>query len=224
MLKDISIPVFIINLKEHSDRLKHVLNQFEGKKEFDIHIVERCNHKSGDMGLWQSIVKIIKEVYNSDDDLIIICEDDHTFTEHYNRDTLIRNIIEAVNQNVELLSGGISGFGNAVPITSERYWIDWLRSLQFTVLYRPVFKKILNYNFKENDTACEVLSMLTSHKMVLYPFISIQRDFGYSDIALSNGELKDKVTELFKQANKKMEIYQYVNLKYLQKQTDIEKL
>ena len=62
MLKDISIPVFIINLKEHSDRLKHVLNQFEGKKEFDIYIVERCNHKSGDMGLWQSIVKIIKEV------------------------------------------------------------------------------------------------------------------------------------------------------------------
>ena len=148
---------------------------------------------------------------------------EYTFTEHYNRDMLIRNIIEAANQNVELLSGGISGFGNAVPLTSERYWIDWQRSLQFIVLYRPMFKKILDYDFKENDTACEILSMLTSHKMVLYPFISIQQDFGYSGITLSNGELKDKVTELFKQANKKMEIYQYANFKYLQKkQVDAE--
>ncbi|WP_315579121.1 hypothetical protein [Hoylesella oralis] len=124
------------------------------------------------------------------------------FTEDYSFDLLQNCIEQAISLNADMLSGGISGFGNAVPITSERYWIDWLRSLQFTVLYRPVFKKILDYNFKENDTAYEVLSMLTSHKMVLYPFISIQQDFGYSDIALSNGELKDKVTELFKQIKK----------------------
>lgn len=217
MYEDISIPVFIINLKERTDRLAYVLKEFSGKNEFDIHLIEACKHKNGRMGLWQSIVKIINEVSNGDDDVVIICEDDHTFTEHYNRDILIRNIIEASEQSVELLLGGIGGFGNAVPITLERYWIDWFWCTQFMVLFRPIFQKILDYKFKDADTADGVLSELTTHKMVLYPFISIQHDFGYSDVTLLNDKIKDKITEYFKEADEKMKIYQYANLKFLQK-------
>lgn len=217
MYEDISIPVFIINLKERTDRLAYIQEQFSGKKEFEIHLVEACKHKNGRVGLWQSIVKIINEVINGDDDVIIICEDDHTFTEHYNKDSLIRNIIEASEQSVELLLGGIGGFGNAVPITSERYWVDWFCSTQFMVLYRPIFSKILNYEFKDEDNADGVLSEVTTHKMTLYPFISIQYDFGYSDVTLLNSKIKGKFAEYFDEADKKMKIYQYANFKFLQK-------
>jgi hypothetical protein len=207
MFEDISIPVFIINLKERTDRLDYVSKQFEGKSEFDVHVVEACEHKIGAIGLWQSMVKIIKQVYDGEDDIIIICEDDHTFTEYYNRDILIRNIIEAGEQGVQLLSGGIGGFGHAVPITSERYWIDWMWSTQFIVLYRPIFKKILDYDFKEKDTADGVFSQLTTNKMVIFPFISVQKDFGYSDVTQSNNDIRGKVTELFQESTKKMNFY-----------------
>ncbi len=216
MYDDISISTFIINLKERTERLEYVLNQFEGKPEFDLNIVEACEHKIGAVGLWQSIVKVINQANDGDDDVIIICEDDHTFTKHYSRDAMMHNIIEAASQGVELLSGGIGGFGNAVPITAERYWIDWLWCTQFIILYRPIFKKILEYDFKDTDTADGVLSELTSHKMVLYPFISTQHYFGYSDVTSSNDEISGKITEHFKQADKKMNIYQQANLRYLQ--------
>lgn len=212
---DICIPTYIINLKYRTDRLAHVLQQFNSKKEFDIHITEACTHKIGAVGLWQSIVKIIKEVNDGDDDVIIICEDDHSFTKDYNRDRLIQNIIEAASQGVEFLSGGIGGFGNAVPITANRYWIDWFWCTQFIILYRPIFQKILTYEFRDTDTADGVFSVLTTHKMVLYPFISTQHDFGYSDVTRSNNEISGKITEHFKIADKKMSIYQKVFFKYL---------
>ncbi len=216
MYSNISIPTYIINLKERTDRLDYILKQFRDKPEFDTHIIDACAHEIGAVGLWNSIVKIIQAVQNSDDDVIIICEDDHWFTENYNRDKFILNVIDAASQQVELLSGGIGGFGNAVPITTNRYWIDWLWCTQFIVLYRPIFRKILDYRFKDTDTADGVLSEITSHKMVIYPFISIQHDFGYSDVTSSNDEISGKITEHFKQADKKMNIYHQANLRYLQ--------
>lgn len=223
MYSDITITTYIINLKERTDRLDYVLKQFEGKSEFDIHVVEACVHPIGAIGLWNSIVKLVKEANNSNEDVIIIVEDDHKFTEYYNRDILIRNIIEAGRQGVQLLSGGIGGFGNAVPITSERYWIDWMWSTQFIVLYRPIFKKILDYNFKENDTADGVLSVLTSHKMVLYPFISLQKDFGYSDVTQNNNDIKGNITRLFQKSSERMKIYQRGYFKFLYKILDNKK-
>lgn len=207
---------YIINLKKRTDRLEYVLEQFSRKPEFDIHILEACIHKIGAVGLWQSIVKVINQVNDSEDDVVVICEDDHAFTKWYDRDTLISNIIKASEQSVELLSGGIGGFGNAVPVTDNLYWIDWLWCTQFIVLYRPIFKKILDYEFKDTDTADGVLSELTSHKMVIYPFISIQHDFGYSDVTISNDKIMGKITEHFKKADEKMNIYHQANLKYLQ--------
>ena len=37
--------------------------------------------------------------------------------------------------------------------------------------------------------------------MVIYPFISEQKDFGYSDVTLGNMEYPGKIREFFKRAN-----------------------
>jgi len=214
MFEDIAIPTYVINLKERSDRLQHALNQFEGRLEFEVHIIEACSHEIGNVGLWKSIIKIIKHVINGDDDVIIVCEDDHLFTEHYDKIIFIQNLIDASKQGVELLSGGIGGFGNAVPVTQNRYWIDWLWCTQFIVLYRPIFRKILEYNFTDTDTVDGALSELTSHKMVLYPFISEQLDFGYSDVTRSNNEVGGTITKHFQDADRKMKIFHEAYLRY----------
>lgn len=215
MCEDIAIPTYVINLKERTDRLQHALKQFEGKPEFEVHVIEASSHEIGAVGLWQSILKIIEQVKDGDDDVIIICEDDHTFTEHYDRNTFLKNMIEASEQGVELLSGGIGGFGNAVPVTENRFWIDWLWCTQFMVLYRPIFQKILDYNFTDKDTADGVFSELTSHKMAIYPFISVQSDFGYSDVTRSNNEISGMITQHFINADKKMRIFHKAYLTYL---------
>lgn len=203
---DIAIPTYVINLKDRPERLKYVLSQFEGKAEFDIHVVEACRHEIGAVGLWKSIVKIIKEVIDGDDDVIIICEDDHTFTSDYSREEFIHHVIKAAEQGADVLSGGIGGFGNAYPIGTKRYWVDWLWCTQFIVIYRPFFRRILDEPFADTDTADGKISEMAGNKMVIYPFISIQHDFGYSDVTRENNEISGKITEHFNNANKRFKI------------------
>lgn len=203
---DIAIPTYVINLKDRPERLKYVLSQFEGKAEFDIHVVEACRHEIGAVGLWKSIVKIIKEVIDGDDDVIIICEDDHTFTSNYSREEFIHHVIKAAEQGADVLSGGIGGFGNAYPIGTKRYWVDWLWCTQFIVIYRPFFRRILDEPFADTDTADGKISEMAGNKMVIYPFISIQHDFGYSDVTRENNEISGKITEHFNNANKRFKV------------------
>lgn len=185
---DISIPLYVINLPERSDRKKHIENQFLDRNEFDVTIVEACKDKIGAVGLWKSICKIIKMAIDNDDDVIIICEDDHEFTPHYNKEFLLKSILEANNQGVEILSGGISGFNLGIPITMESVWISDFYGTQFIVLFSSAFNKLLDESFDNNVTADDIISEVIVNKMVMYPFISIQKEFGYSDVTKHNNE------------------------------------
>ena len=211
----ISIPLYIINIKKRVKRKNHIIKQFENKPEFDVRIVEACENKIGAIGLWQSMLKIIKMAMQNDDDVIVICEDDHEFTMHYNSDYLISNVIKAHEQGAEILSGGIGNFGYAVPLTENRYWINPFQSTQFIVLYKSIFPKMLKYKFKRTDVADLVLANLTSHKMVLYPFISQQKDFGHSDITLQHNEQPGLVQDMFKRTEERLRRLQEAYLKYL---------
>lgn len=214
----ITIPTYIINLKYRPSRLAHILTQFDGKPEFDVHVIKACEHKIGAVGLWQSILKAVQIAKDNEDDVMIIVEDDHTFTEHYTRDFLIKNILEAARQGTDILLGGIGGgFSHAVPITKYRYWINHFWCTQFLVVYNKFFQQILDADFEEKDTADDFLSELTSNKMVLYPFISIQQDFGYSDVTRSNNELQGNITQHFKAADEKLCLYKKIYEQYLEK-------
>ena len=205
------IPVYAINMKERSERREHIIRQFEGKSEFEFHLVEACTHAKGTIGLWDSIIKIVRKAKEDDEEVIIICEDDHYFTEHYSPGLLYKEIRETYIQGGELLSGGIGGFGQAIPTGYHRYWIDWMWCTQFIVIYSSLFDKILSYEFKENDTADGVLSLLASTKMVVYPFISEQKDFGYSDVTQSNTVHKGLIREHFERSNKKLHMIEQIS-------------
>lgn len=58
----------------------HILKQFEDKSEFNTSIIEACIDIKGNIGLWNSILKIIRIAVDNKEDFIILCEDDHTFT------------------------------------------------------------------------------------------------------------------------------------------------
>lgn len=201
---DFYIPTFVINLKERKERRDHIISEFNGKSEFKMQIIDACTHEVGAVGLWNSIVKIIQEAIDKDEDVIIICEDDHYFTEHYSPKYLFDNILLAHEQGADILSGGIGGFGYAVPVAKNRYWIDWLWCTQFIVVYKEMFQKILDYEFKYNDTADGVISLLSNNIMTLYPFISRQKAFGYSDITQSNKDNPNLINEHFERSDSQL--------------------
>lgn len=199
---DVYIPVYVINMKNRPERKEHIIREFKGKNEFNINIVEACTHEKGTIGLWNSIVKIVNHAQMNGDDVIILCEDDHFFTEHYSAGLLMKEIKEAYMQQADILSGGIGGFGHAIPVGYHRYWVDWLWCTQFVVVYKRFFNAILSYNFKDTDTADGVFSELSTNKMVIYPFISEQTDFGYSDVTQNNQKNKGLIREHFDRANR----------------------
>jgi len=197
------IPTYVINLKERPERKEHMIKQFAGRDEFQLNIVEACTHPIGAIGLWQSIVKVIRMAIANDDDVIILCEDDHYFTEHYSKKLLIKSIIDAHKKGADTLSGGIGGFGCAIPVSKNLYWVDWLWSLQFTVIYKKFFQSILDYDFKEGDSTDGSISRLSSNKLAFYPFISRQKAFGYSDVTQSYNTDTELVIRHFERSDLK---------------------
>lgn len=201
---EMAIPTYVINLPERPDRLNHIKKQFYGKNEFELKITEACKHEVGTLGLWLSIRKIIKLAIDNDEDVIIICEDDHEFTESYSKEYLLSNIIEAHMQGADYLSGGSSKCRLAVPVARNRYWISHGLATQFLVLYKKFFKKILDEPFDQTVLVDMLYSEISSNKMVLYPFISIQKNFGYSDVTPEHNANTNLVSTMFEESNKSM--------------------
>lgn len=212
-----ALPTFIINCKKRKERKAHIIKEFEGRNEFNVHIIEACEHPNGAIGLWQSICKIVLRAKQEHLDTILICEDDHCFTPHYNKEYLFSNIHQARRQGALLLNGGIGGFGAAVRVSAHRYWIDWFWSTQFIVIFAPLFDVILDYDFKETDTADGVFSKIVTAKMALYPFISVQKSFGYSDVSESNDSHPERVEAYFEKSSKRLGYLHTVSQHFLQK-------
>ena len=129
-----------------------------------------------------------------------------------NAEAKFKEVTEAYIQGAEVLTGGIGGFGQAIPEGYHRYKVDWFWCTQFIVVYNRFFDKMLDYSFQDTDTADGVISKLATNKMVIFPFISEQRDFGYSDVTQSNMEQQGKIREHFARANKRMEFVSQSNM------------
>jgi GR25 family glycosyltransferase involved in LPS biosynthesis len=213
-LSTICIPTYAINLPGRSERLAHIKAEFEGKPEFDLTIVEATEHQVGALGLWMSIRRVIQMAIDSDDDVIIICEDDHQFTDHYSPDYLLSNILHAHRDGAYYLSGGTGQFGFALPLTENRYWVNHCLSTQFVVIFKKMFKKILSEPFDEEIIADIAYSQMTSNKMVLFPFVSTQKNFGYSDVTPMHHQDKDLIDRLFNNSISRLQTIQRAYRKF----------
>lgn len=201
-----SLSTYIIHLPEHVERKENIEQQFSGRSEFDVHWVDACRHTNGAIGLWNSICKIVAQASMQNEDVILICEDDHVFTPSYDAQRFLRQVWTAGMMGTEILLGGIGGFGDVVPVRNGLFWFDWAWCTQFTVIYKSAFPLILQAEFKQRDAADEFLSRLLSNKLAIFPFISEQKDFGYSDVTPSNN-CKGRITEHFRNTRRKFERY-----------------
>jgi hypothetical protein len=199
------IPVFVINLESRRDRKEHILQQFHQKGEFDVHVVDACEHNNGAIGLWNSIAHILQNLVKMESDYILLCEDDHQFTDKYSKEHLFECIAEAKEKEADILSGGISWFKDGIQISRDLFWVEKFTGLQFTIIFKKFFDKILQANFSETDVADFKISSLSENKLLIYPFISTQKEFGYSDVTIKNNQT-ERVERIFDESAKRLQL------------------
>jgi hypothetical protein len=203
------ILTFIINLEKRTDRREHILVEFRERNEFKIAIKEAVEHEIGAMGLWMTIVDIIRNV-DKREDYILICEDDHRFTDHYSAKILFQSIEEAQQKGADILSGGVSWLNSSVAVSENLFWVEDFSGLQFTVIFRKFFKTIVEAVFEPGDAADYKISSLTNRKFFIHPFISTQKEFGYSDVTTKNG-VTGHVDDLFNRSDACVQILKNVS-------------
>lgn len=199
--------IFIINLPTRTDRYKHSVNQFKSKQNlFSINFISPIPHTHPNISFWNTIKEIISN--NNDKDFIIICEDDHLFTKDFNEIYLDKCIDNANILDADILLGGVSWMDKPLQVNDNLFWVNAFNGLQFCIIFKKMYSTILSADFTENDFADFKISELTENIFVIHPFISIQKEFGYSDVTPQNNE-KDRVKNLFIGTDK--------TLKYLKK-------
>lgn len=201
---DRQIPTYIINLLERTDRMKSSIREFHGKHEFDFEFIATERDSNAAVGLWKNILHAIKQAKVSEKEYVLVCEDDHIFTSCYSKERLFNSIDTAIRLETDVLLGGVSWSESAVEICDSLYWIEHFSGTQFMIIFSRFFDRLLSAEFLETDNADSKISNLTEAKYVIHPFISIQKDFGYSDITKRNDK-KGVVKSLFQRSSQSIE-------------------
>lgn len=182
-MNDITIPTYIINTSKQIESLHDIKQQFQGKIEFDMNIIQTHPHSNSHWALWNNICEIIAIAEEKKEDVIIICKDNHQFSDNYNKIKLIAAIYEAHRLNATLLFGGIvGGFNHILPLASGVSWLDACWESSFIIIFRSFYRSILDENFYETDVVENKLSEMTSNKFVMYPMISTKKDISNVDV------------------------------------------
>jgi hypothetical protein len=196
------IKTFAVNLKSRPDRKSHILNEFKSRSEFSFSIVEPISDDCGAKSLWITIQNILRN--NIDEsEFLLLCEDDHMFTKKYSQ-TFVVDCLEVAKENkADILLGGVSWFKDAIQISKDIFWVNEFSGLQFTIIFRRFFDVILNADFMEGDAADYKISALSQNKLLIFPFVSIQKEFGYSDVTPKNNT-SGRVTKIFNGSSEKL--------------------
>ena len=212
-MKDQKIQVNISNLARRIDRRESIIGQFSNKSEYLTNIVLAKEHKIGALGLWKTFVEIVEKEKQRNSDYFIFCEDDHLFTENYNYAILEDNIIKANNLGADILSGGMSWIDLPVQCDDSLFWVNKFNGMQFTVIFSRFYDIILSLKDNEGYVLDNKISEISDNIFVVYPFISVQKEFGYSDVTIQNNTL-NYVVNLFKLSEHKLGILNNVRSAY----------
>lgn len=180
------INVYVPNLPQRTERKTSILQQFDEKELFDVHLVEPLKRATPSTSLWHTFVDIVSKEAKTDADYFIFCEDDHMFTDGYTESLLKSCIEKAQRLGADILSGGFSWYEMPIQVSENLFWVKNFTGMQFTVVYKKFFPTILESDVQGAHTLDLYLSTLSDNILVTSPYISVQKEFGYSDVTSKN--------------------------------------
>lgn len=118
---------------------------------------------------------------HQDNPYFIFIEDDHKFTSGYSFEYLKERIIEGDSKNAEILVCGPTFMHLPIQCSDNLFWVKVFNGSQFMVIYRRIFNKYQDLVNNKRRILDVSLSEELDYKYVLFPAISEQEYFGYSD-------------------------------------------
>lgn len=195
------IKVYCPNLANRLERRKHIESEFLDKSEFDLIIVPAIQDtKNGANGLYQTFINILNlEMQNpSPNGYFVFAEDDHEFLNSYSIEYLLHNIEVANTFEAHVLVGGPTFFHIPVQCTPNLFWIKVFNGTQFTIIFHRVFKLYQRITRDKRRILDVSISEICDKIFTMYPPISAQKDFGYSDATpehyVSSGEYTKRLS------------------------------
>ncbi|MGO1521099.1 MAG: hypothetical protein ACTHWQ_06140, partial [Sphingobacterium sp.] len=121
----------------------------------------------------------------------------------YDKETLKAAIHKLKSVEADVLLGGVSWFETVLPISKDLFWVKKFNGLQFTIIFRRYYQTLLSLEIAKGKDADIIISSNSDRSFVLYPYISVQKEFGYSDVT-DNNQQPGYVTEIFKNSQEKL--------------------
>lgn len=207
------IKIYSSNLIERTDRRDSIINQFSEKTGFELNIVPAITHKIGRIGLWRTFMKILRTEEAVCSPFFVFCEDDHIFTKSYNYKYLVDSISQADALGADVLLGGVSWMKHPIQISDHIFWLEAFNGMQFTVVFQRFYKQLIAADRECTSSLDFKISDLSDNIMVMYPFISIQKEFGYSDVTKGN-EKDGYIKSLFNGTSQKLDMLSKIRVEY----------
>lgn len=169
------LPVYVLSFNALPGLVPQTTEELSGNASFSLRFRDIPDSEREGEGHWHCIVACVREALEEEEDMIIITYDDSFLTASFRLPDFIDQVCQAGLMGCNILLGGVEGLHHVVPINSSLYWIDTFTGSCFLVLFRNVYAKILKESYEKGVSVSELLSFVTSHKMVLYPLISERR-------------------------------------------------
>lgn len=198
--------VYILNMPERQERRESVMKTFMGKNCFTLHIVTPISHPIPRVSHWLTFLHLTRKAKALGLDYFVSCEDDHVFTEHFDERQFLCTLYEADRLKADILTGGISWMFTPIQVSDHLFWLERFNGTQFVIVFSRFYNKILSVNWNDEKVVTDFhISANSENIFVIYPFISIQKEFGYSDVTSFNNK-KGYVTRLFKETSNGLSI------------------
>lgn len=207
------IKVYVPNLPSRTDRKQSIQKQFEGKRLFDVNIVKPVEHTVASTSLWRTFIGIVEQEQHCESDFFIFCEDDHVFTGDFSEEFLLQCIDRARELKADILSGGFSWYDMPVHVSEHLFWVKRFTGMQFTIVFSKFYSTILESDVKGSKVLDLYLSTLSDDILVMSPYISLQHEFGYSDVTKKNN-VQGFVDERFDTHRKRLDILRKVRASF----------
>lgn len=201
-----NIKTYILNMPQRLERREAIAREFLGRRIFDVEFCEPVHHVNPRISHWLTMQRLAERAMAQQRPCFLFCEDDHIFTEAYSDQLLTSCIREADTLGADLLLGSVSWMFSPIQIRQSLFWLESFNGTQFVIVFNRFYERIVNFHLHANDTVTEMNLVALSHGNIftIHPFISVQQEFGYSDVTPRNGQ-KGYVEGLFR--NTQRELY-----------------
>ncbi|WP_159732024.1 hypothetical protein [Sphingobacterium sp. 18053] len=123
----------------------------------------------------QALKACIEESIATQSEYMVICSNKEIITR--TSDALLKSRLErASDLNCKILILSAQRIANLFPVNDQFFWIDFFEGSDFFAMHESVYEDVLHELCNAKTALSEILSIVTSNKLLLYPMITVKNE------------------------------------------------